>query len=481
MTIRTRITSSGIVAAAIVASTLLTAAPANAADISIPDAGLRGCVNAALGQQPDDPISDTQAATVTDLSCFNLGISTLTGLESFTNLSVLELGSNQISDLAPLIGLTSLQTLGLGSNQISDISTLGTSTGLRQLYLGGNQIQDVTPLANLSQLTSLDLASNQIQSIAALSSLSNVQILFLHFNEISDVSPLAGLVQIKNLLLVGNHIVDVSPLSALATQQAETSGTYIDAINQEIVLPDVIAGDVQDNPTLGYLSNTDRVPALAQTGTAVVAADGLSWTYTAAGPNSLTWSWVNPGTSSLTFSGVFLQQSTDRTLLPTTLVDDAASTTAGSPVTIDVLVNDGLAGEPGVDASTLTLVDDASQPVSSLTVTGGTFELSADTVIFTPESGFAGAVPSVTYQVTNTDGVVGTASIVITVTPASSPSPSPSPTAPVLSDKDASLASTGADATYPALVGLVALMIGAAVVSLASIHGRKRAAAARRS
>ncbi|MBX3093697.1 MAG: hypothetical protein KF680_04030 [Cryobacterium sp.] len=99
---------------------------------------------------------------------------------------------------------------------------------------------------------------------------------------------------------------------------------------------------------------------------------------------------------------------------PTTLADDSETTAYETQVTVDVLDNDGLLGEPALDASTLALLD-GTTPVTTLTVTGGTFAVVSGQIQFTPAASFSGSAGPVTYQVTNVDGVVGTATITITV------------------------------------------------------------------
>ena len=97
-----------------------------------------------------------------------------------TNLTVLDLDDNQISDIAPLSGLVNLTELDLDGNQVSDIAPLQNLTKLTVLDLRANAIVDVSPLAGLVNLTVLDLSSNHI----------------------SDFSPLAGL--LENLVEYNN-------------------------------------------------------------------------------------------------------------------------------------------------------------------------------------------------------------------------------------------------------------------------------------
>ncbi len=132
-----------------------------------------------------------------------------------TNLKVLKLDGNQITDVSPLAGLTNLTELSLVSNQIIDLSPLAGLTNLENLDLYDNQITDLSPLAGLTNLTELHLGINQINDLSPLTGLTNLTELWLYSNQITDLSPLAGLTNLKDLSLDGNQITDVSPLAGL--------------------------------------------------------------------------------------------------------------------------------------------------------------------------------------------------------------------------------------------------------------------------
>ncbi len=139
----------------------------------------------------------------------------LTGLEHATQLTTLDLSSNQISDITPVGSLTRLTELDLSSNQISDITPVGSLTRLTELDLSSNQISDITPFARLTQLTELNLNDNQIRDVSALARLTQLTELYLRGNQITDTSPLTQLTQLTELTLWDNQISDISPLIEL--------------------------------------------------------------------------------------------------------------------------------------------------------------------------------------------------------------------------------------------------------------------------
>ena len=136
-------------------------------------------------------------------------------LRYLTNLTVLSLRGNHISDLAPLSSLTNLTYLNLSRNQISDIIPLSALTNLEYLDIRLNMISDLTPLTNLTNLTLLNLYGNHINDVSPLRGLTNLTHLGLWINEISDISPLAGLTNLTRLNLSSNRIQDLTPLSNL--------------------------------------------------------------------------------------------------------------------------------------------------------------------------------------------------------------------------------------------------------------------------
>ena len=196
--------------------------------VNIPDDNLRAKIEEALGKAPGTPITTADMERLSELHARNADISNLTGLESATNLTRLDLGteyieaegrsinSNSVSDLSPLAGLTNLTWLRLRNNSISDISPLVGLTNLEWLNLGSNlMLSDISALSGLTNLTTLWLYGNSVSDISVLASLTNLTFLNLWFNSISDLSPLAGSTNLTWLAVDNNLISDISPLTGL--------------------------------------------------------------------------------------------------------------------------------------------------------------------------------------------------------------------------------------------------------------------------
>ena len=150
------------------------------------------------------------ALTELDLSGVGLTNADIVPLKYMTQLSVLDLGDNKISDLRPLSGLTGLKVLDLRDNQISDLTPLLRLKSLESLNVSGNQLSDLIPLSHLVNLRKLDLASNRISDIMPLSGLWNLEFLYLANNELSNMWYLTECWGLKHLELQNNQIRTVN-------------------------------------------------------------------------------------------------------------------------------------------------------------------------------------------------------------------------------------------------------------------------------
>ena len=139
-----------------------------------------------------------------------------------TQLTELDLSSNNIRDLTPLEQLTQLTGLYLSSNNISNLVPLTQLTNLKTLFLLINNIRDISPIAHLKQLTHLYLSYNQVRDVTPLAELTESLVyLDLSRNQVRDVTPLAQLIYLEDLKLTGNPITDTSPLSLLLDENPE--------------------------------------------------------------------------------------------------------------------------------------------------------------------------------------------------------------------------------------------------------------------
>lgn len=340
----------------VVASLFIATPPANAAGV-VPDAALAGCINSTLKRDAGTSIQVSDLTSITTLTCEQLGIQDLTGMEYLTNLEKVYLSENGFVDVSPLARLTKLTRADLASNTIVDVSPLAGLTSLEYLALASNVVKDPSPLANLSALTYLSLNHNQITDLSSLN----------------------------------NKLPNITRFTANGQWAFLPEATVGEPFS--FVVKDVMGTDVP--VTLG----------IPDQGSYDLAAGTV--TYTQGEFNQLQWSTtVTVGNVTTTFSGEFDQNINDAVTppAPPAPVDDAASVEQDTSVTINVLDNDG-------DTTGWT-VTATSTPVN------GTVIINNDgTVTYTPNEGFTGD-DSFTYTVANADGSTATATVTVTVTEA---------------------------------------------------------------
>ena len=162
------------------------------------DPALLACIATHLGK-PADRVGAQDVPSLKHLDCIDEGISSIAGLDMFTEL----------------------ETLSLWENNINDVSALSPLTGLRWLELGNNDITDIRPLATLTNLERLSVSQNDVRSISAVASLPELEWLNLDGNRIEDASPIESLTQLRWLTIEHNALSDGTPIEAIASLGAD--------------------------------------------------------------------------------------------------------------------------------------------------------------------------------------------------------------------------------------------------------------------
>ncbi|RBP97276.1 hypothetical protein CRD60_07555, partial [Bifidobacterium aemilianum] len=136
------------------------------------DDHLAKAVAKTLGKSVNDTLTSQDLAT-TNLNLANGQIDDLTHIDLFWQATTLNLNNNQISDIKPLKPLaTKLTNLHLSHNQINDITTIKDLTNLTELDLGSNNLDNthLAPLGtgSLTKLNKLWLDHNHITDLTGL-------------------------------------------------------------------------------------------------------------------------------------------------------------------------------------------------------------------------------------------------------------------------------------------------------------------------
>lgn len=109
-------------------------------------------------------------------------------LAQCTNLRVLILDYQQITDLSPLTGLP-LEYLSLTGNEVSDLSPLSDCRRLQTVDVGENPVRSADVLAGLPDLREVGLEATGVTSVAAFAG-SDIQFLNVRTTWVTDYTPL---------------------------------------------------------------------------------------------------------------------------------------------------------------------------------------------------------------------------------------------------------------------------------------------------
>lgn len=173
---------------------------------------------------PATGLTPAQLGSLTQLSCNNMDIVSISGAETLTGAWSLGLSGNQISDISPIADLRLLQVLSLADNNIITISALANLQSLRTLSLQNNNIVDITAIGNLHSLTTLSLQNNAISDISALATVNHLTYLNISSNYVNDITALwYGLGSHIHYVLDNNAIFDFWPISVRSIDTNKTT------------------------------------------------------------------------------------------------------------------------------------------------------------------------------------------------------------------------------------------------------------------
>jgi Leucine-rich repeat (LRR) protein len=128
----------------------------------IPDDKFRTYLLGNFDADGDGKISEDEAKTVTSIICSSSGISSLSGIEFFTNLRLLVCDNNNITDLS-LSGNKNLVELNCYDNKISNIDIAGCPY-LNRLICASNNLTSLNITKNTG-LVYLDCSNNRIATL----------------------------------------------------------------------------------------------------------------------------------------------------------------------------------------------------------------------------------------------------------------------------------------------------------------------------
>ena len=150
-------------------------------------------------REHEELISSNHDHYVSEIAYGDISDDDLELLAQCTNLQVLVLDYQQITDLAPLANLP-LEYLSLTGNQVSNLAPLSGLTELQVLDLGENPVRSVEALAGLTALQDVTLEATGITTVEVFEG-SSIQSLNVRGTWITDFSPLESCSRLSRLII----------------------------------------------------------------------------------------------------------------------------------------------------------------------------------------------------------------------------------------------------------------------------------------
>lgn len=136
----------------------------------ISDRNLRNCISDLMVSQNWHFIEQ-----VKQLSCKNMHINSLAGMEQFSELLFLDVSGNEISTLTDVEALSKLQALNINRNPLNGTLNVSSWHQLQTLKLGNTGIDSITGIEQLAQLTSLDIHNSRFTDLSVFNEVTTLQ------------------------------------------------------------------------------------------------------------------------------------------------------------------------------------------------------------------------------------------------------------------------------------------------------------------
>jgi len=188
--------------------------------IQIPDPVLQQLVRDAVGR-PTGDLRLSDMLKLIDIGGNDMEIGSVSGLEYATNLRIVNLLGNHITDLTPLVNLPNLEGLNITGNGLTDVSVLSSLTGLLQLGIGQNQLTDISVVSNMPHLRSLSIHQNpQLTDLTPIDDLDSLTEINIDGLGLTDLSPISSKVTLEVISANSNQITGIPELASLPNLRA---------------------------------------------------------------------------------------------------------------------------------------------------------------------------------------------------------------------------------------------------------------------
>ena len=131
------------------------------AKIEIPDAKFKSWLLSQFDTNFDGEISVAEAEAVTVMPFSGQGISDITGIEAFKNMTELKCVGNKLTKIPDLSSLEKLVYIICNGNMLTSLPALPPN--IERIRCQKNQINNISELTHLLKLTDLDISYNNLE------------------------------------------------------------------------------------------------------------------------------------------------------------------------------------------------------------------------------------------------------------------------------------------------------------------------------
>lgn len=196
-------------------------------EVMFESASLAAFIREELGLAANAPITREDLRELTNLTIRGTldDVTSLSGLEYATELTVVDFGGNPVTDLTPISGLRKVAYLRMNNTGVTNLSPVSEYTTLT--YFNANQaspgISDLSPLSGNLGMQTMILRAQPIgnEGLAAISDFTNLYRLNIRATGVTDLSVIADLMSRGAFLNTTPGAGDLGSDPALDLQQLE--------------------------------------------------------------------------------------------------------------------------------------------------------------------------------------------------------------------------------------------------------------------
>lgn len=149
------------------------------------------------------------SSTITSLTLKNCFINDLTNINTYKNLEILDLQTNEIKNIDGISEIKNLMILNLAENQISNIDEIGEIISLREVNVSNNRLYEVGSVSKLTFLENVDISNNEVSSVVPFSKLRYLTKINCQSNNILTIEPLVECDSLKEIHASFNLITEM--------------------------------------------------------------------------------------------------------------------------------------------------------------------------------------------------------------------------------------------------------------------------------